>query len=612
MRTLLRSIGKSLALGCCAGYAWPIAGGPIPAAPKELLVSPGDKQIAVSWQAVPGARSYIVKRGGPATASFTNLAAGLTQTSFTDTNVINGRTTFYMVAAENAAGESATSPALSAVPSAAVLDVLPAGAKVERLATGFGFVEGPVWISRDGGFLVFSDINNNRLNQWKPGFGASIFRQRSNQANGNTLDQQGRLITCEHAGRRVSRTEADGTIITLADRYDGRTLNAPNDIAVKSDGTFWFTDPNYGLGQTQRGRYVFRFDPAVGNASLFTVATNFDQPNGICFSPDEKRLYIADSGGPHHVRVFDVLPNNTLANGRVFAVINPGAPDGMRTDSQGRLFSSAGDGVQVFGTNGVLLGKILTRETAANVCFGGPKNEMMFITAQTSLYGITRMPDLIVTAISRAPANPAAGQAVRFSATVKNQGTGPTLAGTPIRVAFTIGSTTNVVWSDGFDTALPPDASVVLTCNAGVAGATWVALAGGHAVRAVVDDLDRFAESLETNNSFSRPLDVPAAAADSDGDGLDDPSEAIAGTDPQDAASVLRIVSSRLTPLRGLALSWTTVAGRKYRVVCKGSLTDFEWLDLSEVISATGSSASWTNGPIGDLGPMLYRVRVEP
>jgi gluconolactonase len=148
---------------------------------------------------------------------------------------------------------------------------------------------------------------------------------------------EGRLLTCEHANRRISRTERDGTVSPLVTEYGGKRFNAPNDVAVKSDGTVWFTDPNYGAGQLQAGRFVYRCHPTNGNATVTIVATGFDQPNGLCFSPDESKLYVADSGGPHHVRVFDVLPNNTLTNSRVFTVINPGVPDGMRTDASGRL-----------------------------------------------------------------------------------------------------------------------------------------------------------------------------------------------------------------------------------------------------------------------------------
>jgi gluconolactonase len=601
-----------LALLCFASFgASPARAGLEPDTPDHFMAAPGDQQVRLSWRPAARATSYTVKVGSAAGGPFSAIATGLTVNALMHTNLMNGRTNHYVVSALNEHGEGDNSAALSVMPSAAVLDVLPAGAKVEKLAGGFSFIEGPVWTPEDGGYLIFSDINANRLIRWSPRTGATTFRSPSGQANGNARDAEGRLITCEHADRRVSRTESNGTVVALVDRFDSKTFNAPNDVTVKSDGTIWFTDPNYGLGQTQPGRYVYRFHPSNGNATVTALVTNFDQPNGICFSPDETRLYIADSGGPHHIRVFDVLPDNTLTTGRVFAVINPGVPDGMRTDAAGRLFSSAGDGVQIFGTNGALLGKVLTPETAANLCFGGASNEMLFITARTSLYGVTRQPDLIVTSVRRFPTNPRRGQSVLFSATVKNQGTGVAPTGTAVRVAFTVGTSTNVVWSDNFADGLPPDASAVLTCNAGLAGPTWTAVGGTQTLRAGVDDLDHISESNETNNQFTTTFSV-SNAADTDGDGHDDSSESIAGTNPQDANSVLRILSSEGNGTNGITLTWSSVTGKLYRVTCKGSFTDLAWSELAGPMAATNSTMSWSTNLPPDAGQVLLKIRVGP
>lgn len=269
---------------------------------------------------------------------------------------------------------------------------LPAdSATLDRLATGLKFTEGPVWFDdHAGGFLVFSDIPGNELKRWSAKDGLSTFRAPSFNANGNTRDREGRLVTCEHGSRRVTRTETNGTVLTLAGRFDGKRLNSPNDAVVKSDGSVWFTDPPYGLkDKSQReldGNYVFRLSP--DGTQLTIVASDFDMPNGLCFSPDESRLYIADSGTPHHIRVFDVMPDASLANGRVFCVIAPGAPDGIRCDRAGNVWSTAGDGVHVFASDGTLVGKIPVPETPANICFGGKDGATLFITARTSLYAI--------------------------------------------------------------------------------------------------------------------------------------------------------------------------------------------------------------------------------
>jgi len=271
---------------------------------------------------------------------------------------------------------------------------------VEKLHGGMRWAEGPVWFA-DGQYLLWSDIPNNVILQYCEGIGVRVFRHPSNNTNGHTRDREGRLVSCEHRGRRVSRTELDGSIAVLADRYKGKRLNSPNDVVVKSDGTIWFTDPPYGIMSEYEGKksksdigacYVYRLDPASG--ALTVVADDFDKPNGIAFSPDEKTLYIADTGGSHdlngahHIRAFDVVGGKKLANGRVFAEIDPGLADGFRLDTDGNVWTSAGDGVHVYSRKGELLGKILVPEVVSNVCFGGPKRNRLFITATSSLYAV--------------------------------------------------------------------------------------------------------------------------------------------------------------------------------------------------------------------------------
>ncbi len=272
--------------------------------------------------------------------------------------------------------------------------------KLEKLHQGMRWAEGPVYFG-DTRCLVFSDIPNNRMLKWDEESGeVSLFRLPSNYANGNTRDRQGRLVTCEHGGRRITRTEYDGSITVLCDRFEGKRLNSPNDVVVKSDDTIWFTDPPYGILTDYEGVKadseigacnVYRFDPRSG--ALTIVAVDFDKPNGLAFSADERSLYIADSGRshgadrPHHIRRFDVS-GDKLTGGSVFAVIEPGIPDGFRIDIDGNLWVSAGDGVQCFAPDGTLLGKILIPEPVANVCFGGPRRNRLFITADSSLYAV--------------------------------------------------------------------------------------------------------------------------------------------------------------------------------------------------------------------------------
>jgi gluconolactonase len=267
--------------------------------------------------------------------------------------------------------------------------IVPANAELKKLGGGLHFVEGPAWFERDGGYLIFSDIPAERLMKWSAKDGLTVYRTNTHGANGNCVDRDGRLVTCEHLARRVTVTEKDGTIRTLVERYEGGRFNSPNDIVVKSDRTVWFSDPDYGLGKAPRevpGMYVYRLWPKSGK--IMPVVKDCDHPNGLCFSPDEKRLYVADSGAPHQIMVYDVGQYGTLSNGRVFCVIDKGVPDGIRCDETGRVFSSAGDGVQIFTQKGELIGKILVPECPANLCFGGKERKTLFITARTSLYCI--------------------------------------------------------------------------------------------------------------------------------------------------------------------------------------------------------------------------------
>lgn len=266
--------------------------------------------------------------------------------------------------------------------------LFPANAKVERLATGLQFVEGPQWMK--AGFLVFSDIPANELKRWDARDGVKTFRSPSQQANGNTLDREGRLLSAEHGGRRISRTEKDGAVVTLVDTFEGKKLSSPNDVVVKSDGTIWFTDPDYGLAGRPKetpGNYVYRFDPATKGLTAF--AKDFDKPNGLCFSPDESKLYVADSGKPRHIRVFDVSRDGaSVTGGGVFVTIDKGGPDGIRCDTRGRVWSSSGDGAQIFAPDGKLIARILLPEAAANLAFGGKKGRTLYLTARKSLYAV--------------------------------------------------------------------------------------------------------------------------------------------------------------------------------------------------------------------------------
>jgi gluconolactonase len=275
-------------------------------------------------------------------------------------------------------------------------------AKLERLATDMRWSEGPVWFG-DGRYLLWSDIPNDRIMKWEEETGAvSVFRKPSNYANGNTRDRQGRLVTCEHDTRRVTRTEYDGSITVIAERFEGKLLNSPNDVVCKSDGSIWFSDPPFGLlgyyeghvAQPELPTNVYRVDPTTGGLAL--VIGDINRPNGLCFSPDETKLYVIEAGvTPRRIRAYDLVGGARLANGRTFVTAEAeGTPDGMRCDVDGNLWVGWGmgaeglDGVAVFNPSGTLIGRINTPERVANVCFGGRHRNRLFMAGSTSLYAL--------------------------------------------------------------------------------------------------------------------------------------------------------------------------------------------------------------------------------
>ena len=273
-------------------------------------------------------------------------------------------------------------------------------AKIERIATGCRWAEGPVWFG-DARCLVWSDIPNNRMLRWDEESGAvSVYRRPSGYANGGTRDRQGRLLSCEHGARRVSRTEHDGRVVALAGRFEGKRLNSPNDIVCKSDGSIWFTDPTFGiLGWYEGGKSepelpmnVYRVDPL---GALSVVAEGINQPNGLAFSPDEAILYIVESRSvPRKILAYDVVGGSSLANRRVLIDAGPGTPDGFRVDLDGNLWCGWGmgqeglDGVHVFNPEGRLIGRIDLPERCANLCFGGEHRNRLFMAASTSVYAL--------------------------------------------------------------------------------------------------------------------------------------------------------------------------------------------------------------------------------
>ncbi len=273
-------------------------------------------------------------------------------------------------------------------------------AKVERIATGCRWAEGPVWLG-DSRSLLWSDIPNNRMLRWDEETGAvSVFRKPSNNANGHTRDRQGRIVSCEHGGRRVTRTEHDGTLTVIADSFQGKRLNSPNDLVVKSDGSIWFTDPTFGiLGWYEGGKAtpelpmnVYRVDPS---GEIEVAAEGINQPNGLAFSPDEKLLYIVESRAtPRKILAYEVVDGRKLANRRALIDAGPGTPDGFRVDMDGNLWCGWGmgqdglDGVHVFNPEGKLIGRIDLPERCANLCFGGVHRNRLFMAASTSVYAL--------------------------------------------------------------------------------------------------------------------------------------------------------------------------------------------------------------------------------
>lgn len=277
-------------------------------------------------------------------------------------------------------------------------------AQVDKLFTGCRWAEGPAYFAA-GRYVVWSDIPNDRMLRYDETDGSvSTFRQPAGNTNGHTVDRQGRLVSCEHGGRRVSRTEHDGSIVTLASHWQGKRLNSPNDVVVKSDGSIWFTDPAYGIDSDYEGNkaeseigacHVYRIDPSSGGVEA--VITDMVRPNGIAFSADESLLYVADTGRTHgpdnpaHIRAFKVDGANKVSGGDVFADCTAGLFDGFRLDSDGRIWTSAGDGIHCYDPDGTLIGKVLVPEVTANCVFGGPKRNILYICGTTSLYAVRLM-----------------------------------------------------------------------------------------------------------------------------------------------------------------------------------------------------------------------------
>ncbi|WP_445626193.1 SMP-30/gluconolactonase/LRE family protein [Nostoc sp. DSM 114167] len=281
-------------------------------------------------------------------------------------------------------------------------------ASLQKLANGAVHSEGPVYFHEDDS-VVWSDAHGNRLLRWSATDNVTVLRDPSDYQSGNYRDLEGRLVACSSGLRAIIRREQNGEWKVLVDRYQDKRLNSPNDLVVKSDGTIWFTDPPYGITepnqgyggeQEQPGSYVYRFDPETGE--IYPVVTDMVRPNGLAFSPDESLLYVSDTaafnipGGPHHIRVYKVVGERYVKNGRVFAVIEPGQPDGLRVDEHGNVFTTSQDSVQIYAPDGTRLGKIFVPETSANLTFGGQEGdslsgtlrERLFITAGHSLYAI--------------------------------------------------------------------------------------------------------------------------------------------------------------------------------------------------------------------------------
>jgi gluconolactonase len=279
-------------------------------------------------------------------------------------------------------------------------EVVPPVPVLERLCTGARWSEGPVWMHEDDSVL-WSDIPNDRMLRWSERDGLTVWRERVEFTNGHARERDGALLHCSHGLRALVRTRVDGRDEILADRWRGKRFNSPNDVVVKSDGTIWFTDPPYGIVLPEEGHpgeseigdcLVFRLDPA--NGELEPVTDLPEHPNGLAFSPDEQRLYVSDTAGAlsdghnHCIFVFDVAKGRELRNGRLFAVIDPGVPDGIRFDQRGLLYTSSGDSVQAYAEDGTRVGRIPVPEKVGNLTFGGPNRDWLYICATTSLYRI--------------------------------------------------------------------------------------------------------------------------------------------------------------------------------------------------------------------------------
>lgn len=259
----------------------------------------------------------------------------------------------------------------------------------EKMAAGFQFTEGPLWMP--DGYLIFSDIPANKIYKLVPGGKAEVFKEIDSGPNGLVLDAKGRVVICEQMGREVSRIEPDGKVVTIAERFKGRRLNSPNDAALRSDGSIYFTDPPYGVQPKDRElgfQGVYRLLP---NGELTLLIKDLDRPNGIAFSPDEKRLYVADSSDLKFIKVFDVKADGSLANGRLFAELKsnePGVPDGLKIDKNGNVFSTGPGGIWIFSPDGTHIGTVETPEVPANCAWGDSDYKSLYITARTSVYRI--------------------------------------------------------------------------------------------------------------------------------------------------------------------------------------------------------------------------------
>ncbi|MCM1982831.1 SMP-30/gluconolactonase/LRE family protein [Lyngbya confervoides] len=281
-----------------------------------------------------------------------------------------------------------------------IYDLVSAHATLHKLASNAQHSEGPVYVPADNS-VIWSDVSGNRLLRWSPEDGVRTIRTPSHYQNGNALDREGRLVSCSHGQRAILRREPSGEWKVLVDRYQGNRLNSPNDLVVKQDGSIWFSDPPFGLtqpkegyggAQEQAGSFVYRFDPETG--SITAVIQEMERPNGLAFSPDEKTLYVSDTSqvnypqGHHYIRAYEVIEGKSVGNAHVFAVINPGQPDGIKVHRWGHLFTTSADSIQIYTPTGLCLGKIRVPEVCTNLTFGGTEGKHLFITAGRSLYAI--------------------------------------------------------------------------------------------------------------------------------------------------------------------------------------------------------------------------------